>query len=165
MKNEIKRNEDASKLSFKGHTGNPFKKGGMFEGASRLVFEMAKELRKNMTDSEKALWIHLNGGITGCKIRRQHPIGIYIADFYCHKAKLIIEVDGAIHNQEAVRESDKIRQKDLEDWGYTIIRFTNQEIKTEIENVFNHITKTVQNLINQQSLKPFPKAEGSKSPL
>jgi very-short-patch-repair endonuclease len=72
---------------------NPYKPGGMFEGASRLIFANAKHLRKNMTATETVLWMYLKVGIDGFKFRRQHPIGLYIADFYCHKAKLIVEVD------------------------------------------------------------------------
>ncbi|MCW3108841.1 MAG: hypothetical protein JWQ09_3347, partial [Segetibacter sp.] len=74
-----------------------FKEGGIFNEAHPLVFERAKELRKNMTEAEKLLWEYLKGGINGFKFRRQHPIGIYIADFYCHSFKLIIELDGKIH--------------------------------------------------------------------
>ncbi|MGZ8559501.1 MAG: endonuclease domain-containing protein, partial [Chitinophagaceae bacterium] len=78
-----------------------------------------------MTDAEQILWFYLKQGINGFKSRRQHPIGIYIADFYCHKAKLIIEVDGLLHNDADIIKSDRIRQKDLEDWGYHVIRFSN----------------------------------------
>ena len=111
-------------------TGNrsAFKSGGMFEGASHLIFAKAKNLRKNMTDAEMVLWGHLKAGVNGCKIRRQHPIGQYIADFYCHKAKLVIELDGSIHNEIAVKENDQIRQKNLEALGYCVIRFTNEEV-------------------------------------
>jgi imidazole glycerol-phosphate synthase subunit HisF len=64
---------------------NPYKEGGIFNGANHLVFGFAKDLRKNMTDAEKILWNHLKAGIDGLKFRRQHPLGLYIADFYCHK--------------------------------------------------------------------------------
>jgi imidazole glycerol-phosphate synthase subunit HisF len=77
---------------------SPYKKGGMFDGASPLIFERAKDLRKNMTEAEKVLWFHLKQNSGGFKFRRQHPLGIYIADFYCHKAKLVIELDGTIHD-------------------------------------------------------------------
>jgi imidazole glycerol-phosphate synthase subunit HisF len=97
---------------------NPYKQGGMFEGASHLIFENAKQLRNNMTAPEMALWLHLRNGVNGLKFRRQHPIGIYIADFYCHKVKLIIEVDGSIHNKQEVKENDEFRQNDLNNWGY-----------------------------------------------
>ena len=82
------------KTEGKKSTASPFKNGGMFEGASHLIFANAKLLRKNMTAAETVLWMYLKAGINDCKFRRQHPIGIYIADFYCHKAKLGIEVDG-----------------------------------------------------------------------
>src|SRR5205814_2994946 len=107
---------------------NPYKLGGMFEGASHLIFSNAKQMRKNMTDAETILWMHLKEGINGVRIRRQHPIGLYIADFFCHKLKLIIEVDGLIHNEPNIQEADEEREKDLQKWGYTIIRFTNQEV-------------------------------------
>src|SRR6266536_6063321 len=92
---------------------NPFKKRGMFQGADSLVFELAKDLRRNMTTAEKVLWIYLRQGILGLKFRRQHPIGIYIADFYCHRVKLIIEVDGSIHDKKEVKEYDERRENDL----------------------------------------------------
>jgi imidazole glycerol-phosphate synthase subunit HisF len=118
---------------------NPFKGGGMFDGANYLLFELAKDLRRNMTDAENVLWMHLKAGINGYKIRKQHPIGIYIADFYCHKKKLIIEIDGSIHNNPEVREYDERRQKDLEDKGYRVIRFTNKEVMTAAEMVISKI--------------------------
>ena len=107
---------------------NPYKPGGMFEGASHLIFENAKTLREDMTAAEMNLWVKLRMGVNGFKFRRQHPIGIYIADFYCHKAKLIVEVDGSIHNNEEVIKSDVERQKELERWGYFVIRSTNKQI-------------------------------------
>lgn len=138
---------------------NPYKVGGMFEGASHLIFENAKQLRKNMTAAETVLWMHLKIGIQGCKFRRQHPIGIYIADFYCHKTRLIIEVDGSIHDKEDVKQLDEIRQRNLEAWGYSVIRFSNNEILKEIEKVIAIITKTI---ITQQNT---PQQTESKSPL
>jgi cyclase len=88
-----------------------FKRGGMFEKTNNLVFELAKELRRNMTDAEKLLWNHLKPGISGLKFRRQHPVRFYIADFYCHKIKLVIEVDGEIHNKKEIKEKDIQRKK------------------------------------------------------
>lgn len=93
---------------------NPYKKGGMFEGASFLLFEKAKQLRNTMTSSEEIIWMHLKKGIKGYKFRRQHPIGNYIADFFCYKAKLIIEIDGSIHDDVDAKNGDLIRQNDLE---------------------------------------------------
>ena len=107
---------------------NPYKPGGMFEGASHLIFENTKNLRGDMTAAEMNLWVKLRKSVNGFKFRRQHPIGIYIADFYCHKAKLIIELDGSIHNIEEVIKNDEERQKELERWGYFVIRSTNKQI-------------------------------------
>ena len=88
---------------------NPYKSGGMFEGASHIIFANAKHLRKNMTGAETVLWMHLKKGLNGCKFRRQHPIGIYIADFYCHHSKLIVEIDGSVHNNKGIKETDEAR--------------------------------------------------------
>ncbi len=79
----------------------------MFFGASKIIFENAKELRKNMTHAEKILWNHLKVKPNGYKFRRQHPLGIYIADFYCHKLKLVIEIDGSIHDNDEVKLNDE----------------------------------------------------------
>ena len=132
-----------------------FKNDGMFNNASHLVFELAKDLRRNMTDAEKLLWNHLKAGVQGLKFRRQHPIGIQIADFYCHKIKLIVEVDGSIHDVKDVKENDKKREDDLRGWGNTIIRFTNENVFKNLDRVHAEINKTVENLIN--SSKELPK--------
>jgi cyclase len=120
---------------------NSYKKGGMFEGALHTVFENAKFLRNNMTDAEKVLWMHLKTGVNGCKFRRQHPIGMYIADFYCHKAKLVVEVDGSIHNLAEVRKKDEDKQIYLANAGYSILRFTNQEVGTKLKKSFKKYHK------------------------
>jgi imidazole glycerol-phosphate synthase subunit HisF len=143
---------------------NPYKSGGMFEGASHLIFANAKRLRKNMTGAEKVLWMHLKKGIDNIKIRRQHPIGLYIADFYCHKLKLIIEVDGSIHNEPDIIEFDEARQKDLEKWGYIILRFTNHQVMEKSDEVIRIITEKFLQLNNLQKHNTPQKAE-SKSPL
>jgi cyclase len=142
---------------------NPYKSGGMFEGASHVIFTNAKHLLKNMTDAETVLWGHLRKGINDFKIRRQHPIGLYIADFYCHKSKLIIEVDGSIHDEPEIKEADDARQKELERWGYTIIRFTNQEVTEKTEEVIKIITDKVSQLTNLLK-QNTPQITESKSP-
>ncbi len=119
----------------------------MFAGANHLVFGFAKDLRKNMTDAEIILWQFLKVGIKGLKFRRQHPLGFYIADFYCHKIKLIIELDGSIHHLPDIKEHDEIRQKNLESEGFHIIRFSNHQVMKEIEIVLDKIEKSVENLL------------------
>lgn len=69
----------------------------MFFGANKIIFNNARELRNKETDAEKLLWGYLNGNQLGCRFRRQHPISNYIADFYCHQHKLVVELDGEIH--------------------------------------------------------------------
>lgn len=123
-----------------------FKKDGMFNEANHLMFELAKDLRRNMTEAEMLLWNYLKNGVHGLKFRRQHPIGIYIADFYCHKIKLIVEIDGGVHDKKEIKEYDLKRENDLKNWGYKIIRFTNERVFSEINNVLAEINSTVEDL-------------------
>ena len=122
----------------------------MFEGAGYLVFQNAKRLRNTMTETELMLWAHIKGGINGLKFRRQHPIGNYIADFFCHKVKLIIEIDGSVNKLPEVKELDIVRQKDLEDLGYYFIRFSNNKIQRNLSRVINIIENTVSKIIKSQ---------------
>ncbi|HEY8690848.1 MAG TPA: DUF559 domain-containing protein [Chitinophagaceae bacterium] len=111
----------------------------MFEGANNLVFGFAKQLRKEMTDAEKILWMHLKSGIQNLKFRRQHPIGLYVADFFCHKLKLIVEVDGNIHDLEEIKIYDKEREKYFIGLGYKIIRFSNKQVHNKLEYILAEI--------------------------
>src|SRR5688500_8665320 len=100
------------------------KNSEMFFGASASIFEKAKELRNNMTESEKIVWERLNNNkLKGYKFRRQHPISNFIADFYCHKAQLVIELDGRIHNNPEQRNYDSGREFELKELGLMILRF------------------------------------------
>ncbi len=126
--------------------GSSFKEGGMFNQAHPLIFENAKALRKNMTEEEKVLWGYLKRGIDGFKFRRQHPIGVYIADFYCHKTKLVIELDGKIHDKPEVKILDEQRENELKRLGYEVIRFTNEELFQNIEKVLITIKLKVEGL-------------------
>jgi very-short-patch-repair endonuclease len=116
----------------------------MFYGASPNSFDKAKLLRNNMTEAEKILWEKLkNRNIFKARFRRQHPIGIFIVDFYCHEFKLAIELDGEIHLNKEVREYDDGRSHDIEKWGIKILRFTNNEVFTDLETVIDQILKTI----------------------
>jgi imidazole glycerol-phosphate synthase subunit HisF len=132
---------------------NPYKKGGMFEGASHLLFEKAKQLRNKMTGTEEILWMHLRNGINGFKFRGQHPIGNYIVDLFCFKAKLVIEIDGSIHNNDEIKEKDINKQRESESLGYTVIRFTNIEIHQQVETVLNKISDLLNNIIKTKTPK------------
>ena len=125
---------------------SPFKKGGMFDQAHPLIFEKAKSLRKNMTDAEKVLWSYLKIGIDGLKFRRQHPLGLYIADFYCHPVKLVIKLDGGIHEREDIKLLDQQREKDMKQWGYVVVRFKNEAVFQDTNKVLFTIKTKVEEL-------------------
>ncbi len=114
----------------------------MFYNAKPHIFEKAKMLRKNMTQAELKLWAKLKGKkMLGLRFRPQHPIDIFIADFYCHPLKLILEVDGGIHKSKEQKEYDIGREGELENWGMKVIRFTNEEIENEIDLVMKEIKR------------------------
>ena len=112
----------------------------MFYGASPVLFELAKYNRENPTESELFLWNHLSGNkLKGFRFKRQHPIKYFIADFYCHKAKLIIEVDGGYHNVQEQYQYDRNRDYELEELGLSVLHFTNEEVVDNIEVVLEKI--------------------------
>ncbi len=126
-----------------------FAEGGMFHGTPPQIFEIAKQLRKEMTEAEKILWHHLRQGVNGIKFRRQHPIGIYVADFYCHKMKWVIELDGSVHDMPEIIERDTQRENDLKKWGYEIIRFRNCDIHKRLDYVLKIIENKTIEFLNQ----------------
>ena len=86
----------------------------MYFEAKPDLFRMADRMRKNPTEAEKILWKHIKKfRSSGYVFRRQHPIDFYIADFYCHKFKLIIEVDGEIHDIKETREQENMITAEL----------------------------------------------------
>ena len=112
----------------------------MFYGAKPYLFEKAKLLRVNMTKAEKILWSKLNKKqLLGYRFKPQLPIAKYIVDFYCHKLKLVVEVDGSIHNIKAQEEYDISRTADLEELGLLVIRFQNEEILNNINEVIDRL--------------------------
>ena len=122
----------------------------MYFGAKPAIFKLAKELRKDETKAEKILWSRLNRNhILGLQFRRQHPINIFIADFYCAKIKLVIEIDGSIHDITEYQEHDRGRSEILNDFGITVIRFTNEQIIEEIDSTIEQIETVVQKLLSQ----------------
>lgn len=111
---------------------------------SPYLIETARELRKVSTAAEKYLWSHLrNRFLKGIKFYRQYPISGYVLDFYCKKAKLGIELDGAGHLDAEQRELDRIRTSELEDYGIIILRFWNQQVMDDIGTVLDRIEKIV----------------------
>lgn len=111
----------------------------LFLGANAEIFQNAKALRYNMTPAENALWANLNVKFNKVRFRRQHPLGNYIADFYCHQHKLVIEIDGSIHRLPEIRQNDFEKQTFLETQGLKVIRFTNEQVFDNLEQVLESI--------------------------
>lgn len=102
--------------------------------------EFSRELRKNSTLGEVLLWQQLRAGsLLNYKFNRQRPLGNYIVDFYCKELNLVIEVDGAYHNEEVQVVKDKERQSVLEDMGVSFLRFTEQEVRKDMNAVLHRI--------------------------
>lgn len=114
---------------------DPLKISGMHDGATPNVFRNAKKLRDTMTEPEKKLWDYLKLKPKGYKFRRQHPIAGYVLDFYCHKLRLSIEIDGAYHLKNEQREKDNERTEYLNQIGITEIRFSNEQVTNTIDLV------------------------------
>jgi very-short-patch-repair endonuclease len=114
----------------------------LFYGAKPETFRSAKLLRKRMTPAEKLLWDKLkNKQLNNLKFRRQHPIHFYIADFYCHEKKLVVELDGKIHLKIENVEWDKNRTALMNDYDIKVIRFTNEEVMSNIDSVLAEIAR------------------------
>ncbi|TAE40163.1 MAG: DUF559 domain-containing protein, partial [Sphingobacteriales bacterium] len=113
-----------------------FMTGGNY---SHLLLVKAKEMRKTPTDAENILWLRLKNKAIGFKFRQQHLIDNFIVDFVCISKKLVVEVDGKIHDTQ--KEYDAERTKVLNQNGFRVIRFTNQQVINNIENVLEEIVK------------------------
>jgi cyclase len=83
----------------------------------------------------------------GFKFRRQHPYSVYIFDFYCHSIKLVIEVDGSIHDVLEIKQNDELRQRLVEKDGIMVIRFSNEKVVNKFEEVIDELNKY---LVNQK---------------
>ena len=100
----------------------------------------AKKLRASTTPHERILWRALRElPLDGSHFRRQAPIGPYVVDFFCPAKRLILEIDGGHHNEDATAERDRNRQKWLESEGYRVVRFWNSEITTDLNAVLERI--------------------------
>jgi very-short-patch-repair endonuclease len=123
--------------------------GFLYETAAPDRYDMlkdfAKENRREMTIAERILWEELRNRKTGYKFRKQHPIGDYIADFICIEKKVVIEVDGGYHNMLEQQQDDRVRTIDIEKMGYSVIRFTNEEVEFDLQNVIMKIKNKLYN--------------------
>ena len=112
----------------------------MYFGAEPALLRLAADLRHNMTRAEKLLWSELrNRKLLGFKFRRQHPFNIIILDFYCHEARLSIEVDGDVHNEHSQKERDAGRTQLLRKHGVSELRFSNWEVENRLKEVLEQI--------------------------
>ena len=133
----------------------------MHYGAKKATFQFAYQLRKNLTPAEKFLWEYLKKKSLGLRFKCQHPTWIYVVDFYCHPIKLVIEVDGSVHLLEEIHQNDQDRETNLKGFGLTIIRFTNDEVIDNIENVIQRIEHKILELTKNMT---EPDQEFSESP-
>ena len=121
--------------------------------------QLARQLRENMTDAERQLWAKIRmKQLKGYQFYRQKPIGDYIVDFFCPRAKLVIEVDGSHHLVGEMIEYDRIRDEYLSSLGLRILRFTNTDVTTRIEGVVESIEKEI-------PLRKIPLSPSEKIPL
>jgi len=119
----------------------------MFYGANAGTLRIAAILRKNMTKAELILWNKLRDKkIFKSKFRRQHPVDIFIVDFYCHESKLVIEIDGEMHNIEENKEYDLGRTAELRKLGISVLRFTNDQVIYKLDEVIIRILKVLTEL-------------------
>ena len=121
----------------------------MYYGASPRLFEFAKNLRLTPTEAERKLWEVLTAEpFKSYKFRRQHAIATFIADFYCHTLKLVIEADGGIHKIKEYEEYDDFRDADMHKLDIMVLRFTNEQILRNTEKV----KQVIMNAIEQRLL-------------
>ena len=129
----------------------------------------ARRLRRNMTPQERKLWRALRENFPDAHFRKQVPMGIYIVDFACHSAKLIIEIDGGQHGTDKGMAHDAVRTQFLEAEGYQVLRFWNNEVDRNLEGVLavigNALTGTAKEIIGAQTCAaptlPSPQGGGS----
>ena len=113
----------------------------------KYLKQNSQKLRNNQTDAENKLWQRINRDqLLGFRFNRQKPLLSYIVDFYCAKAKLIIELDGSQHYEPDYQEKDALRDAELNSLGFTVMRFSNDEVMREIEAVVEQIYLFLENV-------------------
>jgi len=122
---------------------------------NQYLKEFARQNRNKPTLTEKILWKYLKGKqMKGYDFHRQKPIGNFIADFYCYKLLLIIELDGYTHTFEDVIEKDIIKQEFMQDIGMTVLRFKDEEVLNDMDNVLRAIENYIFQFENKHILNP-----------
>lgn len=120
----------------------------------------AKELRKNMTPWERKLWYEFLRNYP-LRFQRQKAIGDYIADFYCAKAGLVVELDGGGHYEALQAERDRERTRALEQMGLRVLRFCNLDVEQSFSQVCEWIDRAVQTSLSQSASPTAPSSEGA----
>ena len=105
--------------------------------------ERAREFRRDMTPAEAILWQELRGNKLGVHFRRQQVIAGFIVDFYCHKAGLVIELDGSVHGGNEQKENDAERDKVLSEMGLRIVRFMNEDVIKNSPKILGRIRELI----------------------
>ena len=121
----------------------------------------AKQLRENMTEAEQCLWTRLRLKHLGYMFYRQKPIGDYIADFYCPKARLVVEVDGGQHFTDDIASNDRVRDEYMRSLGLTVLRFSNYEVMKNTDSVAEAIYEFLGKISDEILLNP-PLRKGDK---
>ena len=114
--------------------------------------ERRRQLRSNMTECEKIVWMYLRKRQMKERFLRQYSVDNYVIDFYCSKLKLAIEVDGTIHELEEQKEYDRSRQNYLENFGITFLRIKNEELLGNPNKVFERIEEAITSLGMRRSI-------------
>ena len=105
------------------------------------LYQYGRELRQELTEAEKLLWIELrNRKLNGLKFRRQHPLDKFIADFYCNEKKLVVELDGNIHDEKVNKEYDEARTAMLAGLNIIVLRFRNEDVINNMKEVLKKIS-------------------------
>lgn len=110
-------------------------------------YALARHFRRNLTDAEVLIWVRLRGKPEGLHFRRQHPIGPYIADFCCAAARLIVEIDGQIHNEDHIALRDARRTLYLEAQGLTVHRVSGADVMYDPDDAATAIISLAQALV------------------
>ena len=126
-------------------------------GITPTVDQHLPELRGNLTPQERILWDALRGRrLDGLKFRRQYPIGAFVLDFYCSELRLIVELDGNIHDDPEQRARDARRDAHFVTRGYTVVRITNMEVVVDLPAVLDRLRAVVTDLRRGIALTPGP---------
>lgn len=111
---------------------------GLYQNRASTI-QKRRELRTHQTKAERLLWQRIRSNQLGVKFRRQYNIDYYIVDFYCHELRLIIEVDGLNHEEEEQKRKDTIRDNYLKKRGYIVLRYWNEKMMFDIEEILENL--------------------------